>query len=41
MRRNPHDRILKDEPKEQHLNTTLKSCFIELYMIIFLISKSI
>ena len=26
MRKNPHDRILKEEPKEQHLSTVPKSC---------------
>ena len=26
MRKNPHDRILRVEPKEQHLNTVPKSC---------------
>ena len=26
MRKNLHDRILKEEPKEQHLSTVLKSC---------------
>ena len=26
MRKNPHDRILKIEPKEQHLNIVLRSC---------------
>jgi len=25
MRKNPHGRILKGEPKEQHLSITLKS----------------
>ena len=27
MRKNPHDRILKREYKEQHLSTIPKSCF--------------
>ena len=26
MRKKPHDRILRKEPKEQHINTILKSC---------------
>ena len=26
MRKNLHDRILKEEPKEQHLSTVPKSC---------------
>ena len=26
MRKNLHDRILKGEPKEQHLSTVPKSC---------------
>ena len=26
MRKNPHDRILREEPKEQYLSTVLKSC---------------
>ena len=26
MRKNPYDRILKGEPKKQHLNTIHKSC---------------
>ena len=26
MRKNLHDKILKGEPKEQHLNTVPKSC---------------
>ena len=26
MRKNPHDRISKLEPKEQYLSTVLKSC---------------
>ena len=28
IRKNPHGRILKGEPKEQHLSTILKSCLI-------------
>ena len=28
MKKNPHDRILKREPKEPHLNTVPKSCYI-------------
>ena len=31
MRKNPHDRIFKDEPKEQHLNTVSKSCSLRYY----------
>ena len=27
MRKNPHGRILKREPKEQHLSTVTKSCY--------------
>ena len=33
MRKNPHDRILKDEPKEQHISPIFKFCsnmYIEL-----------
>ena len=26
MKKNPHDRILKEEPKEQHLSTVPKYC---------------
>ena len=26
MRKNPHGRILKGEPKEYHISTVLKSC---------------
>ena len=26
MRKNPHGKILKGEPKEQHLNTVSKYC---------------
>ena len=26
MRKNPHDKILKKEPKEQHLSIALKFC---------------
>ena len=26
MRKNLHDKILRGEPKEQHLNTVSKSC---------------
>ena len=26
MRKKPHDRILREEPKKQHLNTVPKSC---------------
>ena len=29
MRKNPHDRILKKEPKEQYLSTVPKSCLIK------------
>ena len=29
MRKKPQDRILKGEPKEQHLSTILKSCSFE------------
>ena len=28
MRKNPHDRILKEKSKEQHLSTVPKSCSI-------------
>ena len=28
MKKNPHGRILKEEPKEQHLSTVPKSCHI-------------
>ena len=28
MRKNPHDRILKREPKEHHLSSVPKSCYI-------------
>ena len=28
MNKNPHDRILKEEPKEQHLSIVPKSCHI-------------
>ena len=34
MRKNPHDRILKGEPKEQHLNTVPKSCSMFIYHIV-------
>ena len=33
MRKNPHDKILKYEFKEQHLNTVHKSC---LYMCVYI-----
>ena len=29
MRKNPHDKILKKEPKKQHLSTVPKSCSSE------------
>ena len=37
MRKNPHGKILKEEPKEQHLNTVPKCCPI--IIIIIIISK--
>ena len=36
MRKNPLDRILKGEPKEQYLNIVPKSCYIYIYIYIFL-----
>ena len=32
MRNNPHNRILKGEPKEQHLSTVLKSYFFKIIL---------
>ena len=42
MNKNPHGRILKEEPKEQHLSTVLKSCnilkcvceYVEIYKLV-------
>ena len=32
MKRNPHYRILKSEPKKQHLNTISKSCSYSIHL---------
>ena len=34
MRKNPHDKILKREPKEQHLSTIPKTYPINKYLLI-------
>ena len=34
MSKNPHDRILKGEPKKQHLSTVPKYCPIYIYIYI-------
>ena len=31
MRKNPHDKILKEKSKEQHLSTVPESCFLFYY----------
>ena len=33
MRKNPHDKILRGEPKEQHLSTESKSCPIIIILV--------
>ena len=41
MRKNPHDKILKYEFKEQHLNTVHKSCLymcVYIYIYIYILS---
>ena len=35
MRKNSHDKILKMEPKEQHLNTVPKSCSFINYDLLY------
>ena len=32
MRKKPHDRILREESKEQYLNTVPKSCLFDLFI---------
>ena len=34
MRKNPRDKILKNEPKKQHLSTVPKSCYIYIYIVL-------
>ena len=42
MRKNPHSRILKNEPKKQHLNIVPKSCpILIIHFKKFLIKKLI
>ena len=36
MRKNPHDTILGEEPKEQHLSTVCKSCLLYIYIYIYI-----
>ena len=37
MKKMPHDRILGEKPKKQHLNTILKSClYIHIYIYIYI-----
>ena len=34
MKKNPYDKILRDEPKKQYLSTVPKSCYIYIYIYI-------
>ena len=34
MRKNPHNKIFKKKPKEQHLNTIPKSCNFRKFLIL-------
>ena len=36
MRKNPHDIILGEEPKEQPLSTVCKSCLLYIYIYIYI-----
>ena len=40
MRENPHDRILKNEPKKQHISTVPKSCSFILPYYVSLLDPS-
>ena len=37
MRKNSYGKILKGEPKEQHLSTVPKSCLIYIHIYIYII----
>ena len=36
MRKNSHSRLLRGEPKEQHLNTVHKSCSLSLSLSLYI-----
>ena len=37
MRKNPHGKILKEEPKKQNLSTVPKSWYIYVYIYIYIV----
>ena len=41
MSKNPHGRILKGEPKKQHLSTVPKFCPIYIYIVKAILASSV